>query len=120
MIRSFLAVLAAVLMMSSPAAAEKIGGVELSETLSEGGSRLVLNGAGIRKKAFLKLYVGGLYLKEKQQDAARNLGPDRLEAIWISQKFDQFGDLALCVLLTGDVVEAHRRPFWPSRLRAKL
>ncbi len=81
MIRSILSVLAAVLMMSSPAAAEKVGGVELSDALSQEGSQLVLNGAGIRKKAFLKLYVGSLYLKEKQQDAARIVSADEPMAI---------------------------------------
>jgi len=45
--------------------AVEIEGVNLPDTLKADGETLLLNGAGVRTKAFLKLYVGGLYLREK-------------------------------------------------------
>jgi len=55
-----------------PAFALEIEGVKLDETieLSKGGPKLVLNGAGVRHKlAFVKVYVGSLYLQEKKSDS---------------------------------------------------
>lgn len=54
---------------SSAMAAQKIGGVTLADDIKFEGDTLVLNGAGIRKKAVLSLYVAALYLKAKSQDA---------------------------------------------------
>ncbi|MDL2286403.1 chalcone isomerase family protein [Desulfococcaceae bacterium OttesenSCG-928-F15] len=54
---------------SSAVAAQKVGDVTLSDEIKLEGDTLVLNGAGIRKKAVFKLYVGALYLKAKSQDA---------------------------------------------------
>lgn len=42
--------------------AATVAGVSLDENLTINDSNLVLNGAGIRKKLFFKLYVGGLYV----------------------------------------------------------
>ena len=52
-------------------AAKEIAGIELSEKISVPGmdKTLVLNGAGVRYKIFFKIYVGALYLPEKQNDA---------------------------------------------------
>jgi len=47
----------------------KIGGVTLSDTLSADSVQLVLNGAGLRKKYFFKVYAGGLYLKKRSSDS---------------------------------------------------
>ena len=47
----------------------EVGSVMLPNSMKAGGSDLVLNGAGIRKKALvLKLYSGGLYLTQKSSD----------------------------------------------------
>lgn len=53
--------------------AAEIGGVNLPETLVAGNETLTLNGAGLRKKFFLKVYAGGLYLTEKSTDAKQVL-----------------------------------------------
>ena len=50
--------------------AREIGGVTLPDTLELANEKLVLNGAGLRKKLFFKVYAGGLYLKSKSSDAA--------------------------------------------------
>ena len=53
------------LLMSVSASAREISGVEVPETLSIDSQQLQLNGAGVRSKFFMDLYVGGLYLPEK-------------------------------------------------------
>lgn len=52
--------------------AAELAGVKLEEKarLTDAGPELVLNGAGIRTRAFFKVYVGALYLKEKKTEAA--------------------------------------------------
>lgn len=44
-------------------------GVDIPDTLASADGELVLNGSGLRKKMFLKLYVGSLYLKNPSTDA---------------------------------------------------
>jgi len=41
----------------------------LKDNLSWNGQSLVLNGAGIRSKLFIKVYVGALYVSKKSSDA---------------------------------------------------
>jgi len=60
----------------------EVGEVTLPSTLNYGGQDMVLNGAGIRKKAIvLKLYSGGLYLTKKSSDAKAILNSDDNMAI---------------------------------------
>lgn len=49
------------LTLVSPAMAAKVGGVTLEDSVSINNVTLELNGAGLRKKLFIKLYVGSLY-----------------------------------------------------------
>lgn len=63
--------------------AAEIAGVQVKEAaqLTSSGPKLVLNGAGIRKKFFVKVYVGALYLSNKATtvDGALNqTGPKRV------------------------------------------
>ena len=53
-----------------------VAGVKLDDSVGVNGQNLVLNGAGIRKKFFIKVYVGALYLPAKQSDAAAVLAAD--------------------------------------------
>jgi Chalcone isomerase-like len=48
------------------AATVEVGGVKLEDTADVKGSKLVLNGAGVRYKAVFKVYTAGLYLGQKQ------------------------------------------------------
>jgi hypothetical protein len=66
---------------AAPASARSVGGIEVPETLDNGGVLLTLNGAGIRTKYFLDVYVGGLYLKETSTDAASIMEADEPMAI---------------------------------------
>ena len=67
------------LMLSATLAlAKEVAGVALPETITLGAQSLVLNGAGIRSKFFIKVYVGALYLPARTRDAAAilsNTGP---------------------------------------------
>ena len=58
------------LVVASSALALEVGGVKLDDKATVGGQDLVLNGAGIRTKVFIKIYVGGLYLPAKAGDIA--------------------------------------------------
>jgi hypothetical protein len=70
-------VLSAVIMLSALAApAATVGGVQVDDAADVNGQKLVLNGAGVRKKLFIKVYVGALYLPAKQSDAAAVFAAD--------------------------------------------
>ncbi len=56
--------------MISVAEARQFGDVSIPDTLETGGGKLLLNGAGYRSKYFMKMYIGGLYLKQESEDAA--------------------------------------------------
>lgn len=71
----FLAVLITVL-FAAPAWAGTLEGVTMPDTVSVNGKNLVLNGMGLRKKAFIKVYVAGLYLPSKMQGAHTILDAD--------------------------------------------
>jgi hypothetical protein len=61
--------------------AAEVAGVKVDERISLGSSELMLNGAGLRTKVFVKVYVAGLYLSEKKASAADVLalpGPKRV------------------------------------------
>ncbi len=63
------------------AAAVDVEGVRLDDKASVGGRELVLNGAGLRKRAIFKVYVGSLYVPEKAATAQAVLakGPRRIQ-----------------------------------------
>ncbi|MGH8674117.1 MAG: chalcone isomerase family protein [Burkholderiales bacterium] len=56
------------------AQAAEVAGVKLEERTKVGGAELVLNGAGLRKRAFFQVYALGLYLAEKKPGAADAIG----------------------------------------------
>lgn len=65
-------VLLSLLFLSLPASAQKIQDVEIPDTLSVADidTSLVLNGAGVREKFFLDIYIGALYLPSATTDVA--------------------------------------------------
>ena len=56
--------------------AATVAGVSLPDTADVAGQKLALNGAALRKKFVVKVYVGGLYLAAKQNNPAAILGAD--------------------------------------------
>ena len=53
-----------------PAFAVSIEGVNVPDSITVADAPLVLNGAGVRKRFFVKVYVGALYLPAKQTTTA--------------------------------------------------
>jgi hypothetical protein len=66
--RHLILALVAALSFSFAHAAE-VEGVKFDPQVRLGDSDVVLNGAGLRKKVFFKVYAMGLYLAQKQSDA---------------------------------------------------
>ena len=61
--------------------AAEVAGVRIDDKTRVGGAELVLNGAGLRKRAFFQVYAIGLYLPQKNSDARAVLeqpGPKRV------------------------------------------
>jgi len=97
----------------STAFADEVSGVRLPDSVEVGGDVLVLNGGGLRKKYFIKVYVAGLYLPVKTQDAKqilnmtgarqvsmyflRDVGADKITESWTEgfTKNAEPGDLEL-------------------------
>jgi len=70
-------ILAAALTLAAVSAgAVTVAGVNIADHASVNNQNLVLNGAGIRKKLFIKVYTGALYLPSKQTSAAAILAAD--------------------------------------------
>ncbi len=69
------------LLTAGSVAALEIGGVTLPDTLTAGTEKLRLNGAGLRKRFFVKVYAGGLYLTEPSGNADAIVAADAPMAI---------------------------------------
>ncbi len=65
-----------IILSASLCQAKEIAGVSMPDTLQADGQGLVLNGAGVRTKFFMDMYVGGLYLKQKESNAEKILAAD--------------------------------------------
>lgn len=69
------------------------GGVDFPETIQlDDGTQLVLNGTGIRKKWFIKIYASGLYLPQKSMDVGSVLsmsGPKRIRMHFLYRKVER-------------------------------
>jgi len=74
-------IILAVFMMSPTAVAMQVGKVTLPDSLMAGEDTLLLNGAGLRKKFIIKVYAGGLYLKQKDTDPVKIIDEDAPMAI---------------------------------------
>ncbi len=74
-------IILAVFIMSPTAFAMDVGNVALPDSLMAGEDTLLLNGAGLRKKFIVKVYAGGLYLKQKDTDPVKIIDEDAPMAI---------------------------------------
>jgi hypothetical protein len=66
--RKALALAALLAALPWPALAREVGGVQLPDAVTVGGKELRLNGAGIRKKFIISVYVGALYVATPSAD----------------------------------------------------
>ena len=69
-------VLLLALSIAIPTMAATLAGVVMEDHATVNGQALVLNGAGLRSKFFIKVYVGGLYLGAKQANPAAIMAAD--------------------------------------------
>ena len=69
-LRSLIPVAAIALSSLGTAQAADVSGVKVDDTASVAGKTLVLNGAGMRKKFVINVYVAALYLSEKKTSPA--------------------------------------------------
>ena len=79
--RRLAAVVVALAAMGASAQPVEVEGVKLEPTAQVGGAALQLNGAGVRTRVIVKVYVAGLYVPAKANSAAALLaqkGPRRV------------------------------------------
>lgn len=69
-------VLALILASALNVGAATVAGITLPDTVQVAGTTLVLNGAGLRTKYMVKVYVAGLYVTQKSSDPTMILKPD--------------------------------------------
>jgi hypothetical protein len=72
-------------------AAREIAGVAVPESVTLKNKALVLNGAGIRKKLFMKIYVCALYLTAKRTAASEILADPDAKRIVMSFLYKEVG-----------------------------
>ena len=78
-------------------------GIQVPETVTVGDRTLSVNGAGLRKKAFFRVYVASLYLeKAKDHDANSVIGSDQIKRVDLGMLRD---------LDRGKIAEAVREGF---------
>ena len=81
MLKRIVFVLFFLIFVSEAFASTEVAGVVVEDSLKTTNQELMLNGAGIRSKMFIKLYVGMLYLEEKSNDAEAIINTDKDMAI---------------------------------------
>lgn len=67
---------AVAVLLAFPVAAMELAGVTLPDTVTVNGATLTLNGMGVRKKLWIKVYVSGLYLPAPAHQTAAILVAD--------------------------------------------
>lgn len=72
------------IMFTSTSSAKEYAGKTIPDTFNYGGKSMVLNGVGLRKKFFINLYTGSLYLSTKSKDAETIMAEDSPMAIRLS------------------------------------
>jgi hypothetical protein len=75
-LKSIILSIVLMLAITAPVLAGELAGVTMPDSVSVNGKTLALNGMGLRKKAFIKVYVAGLYLTQKMQGAKTIIASD--------------------------------------------
>ncbi|WP_224368312.1 chalcone isomerase family protein [Hyalangium versicolor] len=81
-------VLSLALALPALAQEKEVAGVKFPATLSVDGKELKLNGAGLRKKVFFKVYAVGFYLENTTQDGAQAISSDQTKVVRMSMLRD--------------------------------
>lgn len=75
-LRILICTLILLLLSAGTAAALTINGINLPDEVTVSGKKLMLNGAGVKKKFFSASYVCGLYLQHPTKDATEAINSD--------------------------------------------
>ncbi len=78
-------------LVAAAAGAMELAGVTMPDTHTINGTTLKLNGMGVRKKLFVKVYVGGLYLAKPSHDAAAILAADEAKEVAMHFLYSKVG-----------------------------
>jgi len=76
-----LALAAALVLAALPLLAASVDGVKIPDTVTIDGKELKLNGAGVRKKMIVRVYVLGLYLETPSKDATAIISSDQIKSM---------------------------------------
>lgn len=71
--------------------AGEFSGVEMPDTVTVEGKDLMLNGMGLREKMWIDVYVAGLYLESKSDDAQKILDSDQTKQIQMHFLYKKVG-----------------------------
>ena len=96
------------------AQAVEVAGVNLEPTAKVAGKELKLNGAGIRTRVIVKVYVMGLYLTEKQTTPAgvfESQGPRRFSITMLREVTGEDFGQAFMAGITANTDKAERSKF---------
>lgn len=80
------------LVLAATAQAKEYWGVNIPDSLDHDGQKLMLNGAGLRSKFFVKAYVGALYTVEPSNNATSHIDASTLRVIQLHFKLDVAAD----------------------------
>ncbi len=129
--RKLILILLLILMPLYPAISKEIAGIELPERVLWRGQPLVLSGAGLVTHMFSKVFVGALYLPQRQGPAAQaiylpglkrirlhflhnNLSPEDLRTLFLSSMEESLEPsershvLDRLRILTAEIPEIHK------------
>jgi Chalcone isomerase-like len=80
-VKSFLLALVCLLASHAHSATVEVNGIKFEDALEVRGNKLILNGAGTRYRAIIKVYAAGLYLSKKAETPEEVIampGPKRM------------------------------------------
>ena len=79
--KKLLACAAALALAAAPLFAASVDGVHIPDTVTVGSKTLKLNGAGVRRKMIVRVYVAALYLENTSKDAAAIIASNETKSI---------------------------------------
>jgi hypothetical protein len=106
------------LLLSASVSATEVAGVKLPDSAQVGSQQLVLNGAGIRTKWFFKIYVGALYLTQKQTSAEAIIAGEQAHRVALHMKRELSSKKLYSAFNEG--IEANHTPAELTALDAEL
>lgn len=83
------AFVSAIAMAGMPTMAKEVAGIAIPDSVTVNDTVLKLNGAGVRKRFFIKVYVGALYLKDPQTTSAAVLAAPSPRSVRMHILYDE-------------------------------